>query len=471
MRPYHWRRCNVALDEPRIRRRRERLEDFSTATTNSNKHSELGMGLLADSMRRDGYTSPMVTAADGEAIIGSARLEKSAEVFPDVTPIVVESDGTRPIIVVRTDIESASSPQAQRIGAMDNRISQVNYQPDASVIEQMVKAGVIDGKVWGNRDDLQALMRSLHAHKGESPDGPQQITRADELLEKWQVQRGDLFRIPSTAGMGDHRLLCGDSTSADDVARLMGGGQFAVLFTDPPYGIAYDTTSYGRSKRDLGAVANDALVGEKFTDFLYRFLTTLKPHGLPDASLYICMANSTYHHLVQAIELAGIRYAVPIIWYKNHFALNWDRYKPQHELILHGGEGAIVEDEFAGYRIDGQFIFYGGVGSKPTASPQSRWFGPRNESTVWQIPRDPVSSYEHPTQKPVALAQRAIRNSSRPDEVILDLFAGSGSTLAGADLEGRLGYGMEYEPKFCSVILERLTLLGLHPIKVDEDYP
>lgn len=437
------------------------LADFRPASENTNGHTELGTSLLESSMSRDGYTMPMLAAADGEMLAGSNRLETAASVFPDVEPIIIESDGTRPLIHVRTDIPSAKSARAKRIGAMDNRIAQVGFRPDAGTLKKLVDEGVINGGTWGNSDDLQALMRSLRASKGESPQAAELIHIADQLQAKWHVEPNDLFSIPSAHSKGEHRLLCADSTDPVNVSRLMAGEQFGVLFSDPPYGLSYHPVGgvWGTSPREK--IANDYIEPAAFLTFLKRFLSAIQPHALPDAAYYICMGSLSYHVLVQAVLEQGIRYAGPIIWFKNSIGIGWMHYRAQHELILTAGNVPIE-----GYHADASLILYGGAGSTQRNTAGTRWHGPRNESTVWTIPRDAAATYEHLTQKPVALPQRALRNSAAAGDIVLDVFAGTGSTVAASELEGCLCRAVEIEPRFCAVILERLQLLGLSPKRI-----
>ena len=195
----------------------------------------------------------------------------------------------------------------------------------------------------------------------------------------------------------------------------------------------------GRSKHDWGKIAGDDLAGPALEKFHQNFLAQVSAHLVDDGVLYVCCADRTAHKLIAAAEATGIHYAVPLIWVKQHFVLNWDRYHSQHE-----------------------FIFYGGPGSMPTGK-KSRWFGPKNETTVWEISRDAYCNYKHPTQKPVELPCRAIKNSTAKGEAIFDPFLGSGTTLIAAEQLGRVCYGIEIAPKYVAVTLQRATDAGLTP--------
>jgi DNA modification methylase len=247
---------------------------------------------------------------------------------------------------------------------------------------------------------------------------------------KPRTGKGQVYRL------GPHRVMCGDATSEADMRILMKGQLADMVFTDPPYGIDYQSTQLAgwkkgkpcRTKR-WRPIENDNLADNKA--FCTSFLNTLLKFSKDTASFYICYASKTLHELRAALIGLGIYFAVDIIWAKTHPTLTWARYHPQHEIIVYAGEGA-----------------------KPTGK-KSRWYGPKNESTLWSIPQISINDNVHPTQKPIALCARAIRNSSRPGELVLDVFGGSGSTLIAAEQLGRVAYIMEIDPRYVDVIVER----------------
>jgi len=174
--------------------KRTTLKDYRPQSANVNKHKPFGLQELTRSIERDGYSAPIVAAADGEVFAGSARLEKAAEVFGlDIEPIVVHSDGTRPIIHIRDDIKNANDPKARRLGVADNIIARVDYDPDGEILAALAADDeAIMAMVKADDASLAAMLASETVEQG---DAEPQMDRAEELNRKWQVKRGDLWGI------------------------------------------------------------------------------------------------------------------------------------------------------------------------------------------------------------------------------------------------------------------------------------
>jgi DNA modification methylase len=333
--------------------------------------------------------------------------------------------------VVRLDLTDA---QAAAYALVDNRATELGGWED-EVLKELLKGVQIDlpeldMTKLGFSDELREILKDKGVTEDESPPLPEAAT----------AKRGDVYAL------GEHRLMCGDCLNKEEMGALMDGKRADMAFTDPPYGVDYDATASGRGAKKYRAIENDNLVGSAFNVFCEMFLRSLQEHSDSCASFYICFANRTQHHLLNAAELVKMHYAVPVVWNKGHAAITWDRYHAQHEMI-----------------------FYMGEGSKPTGK-SSRWYGPNNETTVWDVPRDPNKEYVHPTQKPVALGVRAIINSSRKGDVVLDIFGGSGSTLMACEATGRRCFMMELDPLYISVIIERWKKsVGKEAYRINKD--
>jgi DNA modification methylase len=308
-----------------------------------------------------------------------------------------------------------------------------NQEKLALLIEDLkVKFDDLEITLPYTEEELEEFSLSLET--GEV--GDVQEDNYDEKIEegyKPKTKKADLYEL------NDHRLLCGDSTKSEDVKRLMNGKKAHMIYTDPPYNVNYAefNKERGDGGKDWGEAYcsewKDSMSDDDYQKFLIDFLEQAKLHTIKMAHFYVWYGSLYYQSVINAFVINNIPYdKVPITWVKQVAPLSWARYKRKYEPCIYGGIGAVNGN---------------GTGA--------RWFGPNNETNVWEISRDHNGDYVHPTQKPVALAARAINNSSKTGELVLDLFLGSGTTLIASDTLGRICYGMEYEPIFCDMIVKR----------------
>ena len=218
--------------------------------------------------------------------------------------------------------------------------------------------------------------------------------------------------------LGRHRLMCGDATNPDDVAELMDGAPASMIFTDPPYNVGY----IGKTKRAL-KIRNDAMRADKFRDLLERAFSLQFAHAVAGAPIYVCHAALRTDAFAGALSATGWHIAQCIVWSKSHFVLGRSDYHWKHEPILYGW--------------------------KPGAPHP--WYSDRKQTTVWHF-KKPSRNLAHPTMKPVELVAYAIGNSSAPGDLVLDTFAGGGSTLSACEATHRTAYVMELDPGYCDVI-------------------
>ena len=242
---------------------------------------------------------------------------------------------------------------------------------------------------------------------------------------------GDLFEI------GEHRLLCGDSTDSDQVAKLMNGEKADMVFTDPPYNISFsgsmsNTTKDGKMIKHKGAnqkhnaIHNDKMTDEEFYNFMSDILKEIKINCR--GAFYICFGSQTLNQLLQPFLDLGMEYKSIIIWMKNQATLSGKDYKGRYEPILYGR----FNDGFYGERY--------------------------KQEDIWEFQRT-LKNDLHPTMKPIPLIENALTNSSKIGMTIMDLFLGSGSTMVAAHQLKRKCYGMELDPKYCQVIVDRMLKL------------
>lgn len=286
---------------------------------------------------------------------------------------------------------------------------------------------------------LQQMLVELARDVGLCPEEPAEeaeepgvlLDRADELLRKWVVKPGQIWQA------GAHRIACGDCRDTNCLDALMAGRQAQLLWTDPPYGVSY----VGGTKAAL-TIENDAADG---LDALLAGSLTAVDRVLELGAPFYMAHPAGPLSLIFMLAIGRIGWWIhqTLVWVKDAMVLGHTDYHYKHEPILYGwkpGPGRSGRGNHEG----------------------SRWFGDHSQVSVFEIPR-PRRNEEHPTMKPPQLMVPMLRNSSRPGEVVLDSFCGSGSTLVAAEQTGRHGYGVELDPKYVAVILERLAGMGLEP--------
>ena len=285
---------------------------------------------------------------------------------------------------------------------------------------------------------------------------------------------GDLFVL------GGHRLLCGDSCKVADVQRLMGGKLAECVFTDPPYGVSVNQGSTQDLKRrhrriDGKKITNDELVGKVLYNFLLSSFKNMCQVMRPGAAIYVCHSDTERLNFLNAFIAAGLEFKEVLVWVKNSLVMGRQDYHWRHEPILYGWKpgaahrwygdrkNTTVFENFPCLQIIPLIEKRGFHITVSTAENHVSFEVPSvkvleaftgDKSSVWYFNR-PASSKEHPTMKPVELITRALNNSSKRGDIVLDLFGGSGSTLIAAEHLGRLGYLMELSPLYVDVIIKR----------------
>lgn len=358
------------------------VEDLIPYAMNSRTHSDEQVAQLAASIREFGFTNPILIDQDSNLIAGHGRLLAARKSKMDQVPAVV--------------VTGLDDRKRRALVIADNKLAlNAGWDDDALRVELEDLAGDFGELMGFSEDELVDLLRN--------EEGTEGLTDEDAVPDAPEVPvtvEGDVWVL------GRHRLMCGDSTSIDAVEKLMDGESVEMIFTDPPYNVAFN----GRSgKHDV--IKNDDLAESEFTDFIGEVCHVIE--AINAKAVYVWCNWKFYG------ELQGrLPYKACIVWAKNVFGLGRG-YRHQHEFCLFNGS---VDDAI------------------------------KNESDLWEVKKD--TAYKHPTQKPVALSVRAFGNHIRLTK-ILDLFGGSGSTLIGAEQTGRNCYVMELDPKYCDVIIQR----------------
>ena len=384
-----------------------KIEHWPTAkllpyVRNARTHSEEQVAQIAASIAEFGFTNPILAGSDGIIVAGHGRLAAAQKLGLEIVPVVV--------------LDHLSQTQRRALVIADNRIAE-NAGWDDAMLRIELEALKLEGfelELTGfDVDDLIELA------SGDEPD-KEGLTDEDAVPE---VSETPVSRPGDIWIMGQHRLLCGDSTVAESYEKLMQSEVADIVFTDPPYNVNYANSAKDKMRGKDRAILNDNL-GDGFYDFL---LAALKPTVANcRGGIYVAMSSSELDVLQAAFRAAGGKWSTFIIWAKNTFTLGRADYQRQYEPILYGWpEGA-----------------------------QRHWCGDRDQGDVWAI-KKPQKNDLHPTMKPVELVERAIRNSSRPGNVVLDPFGGSGTTLIAAEKSGRVARLIELDPKYVDVIVRR----------------
>jgi DNA modification methylase len=366
---------------------------------NARTHSDTQVAQIAASIREFGFNNPVLVDTAAGIIAGHGRLLAARKLALAEVPVIV--------------LDHLSEAQKRAYILADNRLAELAGWDDEMLRLELeaLKELDFDFTVTGfDEAELGRLLAEQAAQQGltDEDDCP-------EVQEDVVSAPGDLWLL------GDHRLLVGDSTKRDDVARLMAGESADAVFTDPPYNVDYEGYTEERLK-----IAGDKMTAGQFQQFLGAVFSNYRSLMKPGASIYVCHSSSWQREFQNAIEAAGLAVRCQIIWAKNTFAWGFGRYKFQHEPI-----------------------FYCHVADQSDA-----WYGDKSQSTLWHENK-PAANRLHPTMKPVELVERALLNSSKAGDVVVDLFGGSGTTMIAAERRNRKARLMELDPKYADVIVRR----------------
>lgn len=369
---------------------------------NARTHSPEQIAQIAASIREFGWTNPILVDGHNGVIAGHGRLLAARQLGFDEVPVI--------------ELAHLNDTQRRAYVLADNRLAE-NAGWDTELLRlELGELQLMDidlGLLGFGDAELQDLLAP-----GEEDRGG--LTDDDEVPE---VSETPISRPGDIWIMGPHRLLCGDATVAASYDALLQGEQADMVFTDPPYNVNYANSAKDKMRGKDRAILNDNL-GDGFYDFLLAALTPTVAHCR--GGIYVAMSSSELDVLQAAFRAAGGKWSTFIIWAKNTFTLGRADYQRQYEPILYGWpEGAT-----------------------------RHWCGDRDQGDVWNI-KKPQKNDLHPTMKPVELVERTIRNSSRPGNVVLDPFGGSGTTLIAAEKSGRVARLIELDPKYVDVIVRR----------------
>ena len=374
------------------------VEKLIPYAKNARTHSDEQVAQIAGSIKEFGFNNPVLVDKDNSIIAGHGRVMAARKLGMDKVPVVI--------------LNHLTESQRKAYILADNRIA-LNSGWDTSMLSvelQDLKDDIDLSLLGFDPDELDALLNPV-----EETEGLTDEDAVPDVPDEPKTKLGDIYIL------GNHRLMCGDSTSIDSVEKLMDGQLADQLVTDPPYNIAYEG---GSKKREQ--IKNDEMADEEFRQFLKDVYIAANAVMKAGAVFYIWHADTEGYNFRGAARDMGWKVRQTLIWNKDNSAFGRSDYHWKHEPCLYGWkEGAA-----------------------------HLWAADRKQTTVIQCKR-PSKSDLHPTMKPVELMEYQILNNTKGSDIVLDLFGGSGSTLIAAEKVGRKACLMELDPKYCDVIVKR----------------
>jgi DNA modification methylase len=383
---------------------KKKVSELIPYINNSRTHSEEQITQIVSSIKEFGFTNPILINKDNSIIAGHGRLQAVKKLGYEEVPCIL--------------ISGLTKTQIKALIIADNQLA-LNAGWDLEKLSVEIE-GLEDEKF-----DISLLGfddKFLNNLMKEEIKGLTDDDSVPEVKENPKSKLGDIFIL------GNHRLMCADATSKPDMEKLLNSQKADMIFTDPPYGMSYGggraegSTPKGALVKAHGMIKNDNLRNEDLINLIQQSLNLALTVSKKGCSAYICFTWRTYKEFYNAINDAGFVIKNCIVWDKKSIGLGNSNYRPQHEFIFYCGE---------------------------------QWYGDKSQSDVWYMSRGATSEYVHPTQKPVELICKALENSSKREDLIIDCFGGSGSTLIACEKLGRKSYLMELDPKYCDVIIKR----------------
>ena len=423
------------------------IEDLTPDAHNFNQGTDEGRQLMQRSLSELGAGRSILVDRNGNVIAGNKTQE--AAIKAGIRRVrVIETDGTELVAVKRTDID-IDSAKGRELALVDNLATQVNLAWDEAELEAMDVEG-FDPASWGLELDIKDPTADVEVQEDDFDPDAQPVPTICKTGDLWQL--------------GNHRLLCGDSTKAEDVAKLMQGEQADLWLTDPPYNVDYSSKNDYLNKVDKGArvqtpIENDKMTDEQFHDFLHNAFANAESVMRGGCPFYVWTAQGhAMTDIWKQLDAVGLYFRQQIIWKKNNFVLGRMDYQGIHEPCFYGWkEGAhyfIKERNRTTIYSDSEEINIDKMKKAEMQKLLHDILDQKEHVSVIDCPK-PQRSADHPTMKPVRLFGYLMQNSSRQHDIILDTFGGSGTTIVAAEQLDRRARLMELDPHYCDVIIAR----------------
>lgn len=365
---------------------------------NNPRDNDQAVDAVASSIKNFGFKVPIVIDSENEVIAGHTRLKAAKKLGMDQVPTIIADD--------------LDENQVRAFRLADNRVGELADWDKEMLEVELLDIDGLDMEQFGF-DELETLLEDDEIVEDEFDE---------EVPEEPKSKLGQIYRL------GEHRLMCGDSTKESDVAKLMNEQKADMVFTDPPWNVNYGAVDEGNA---MGykprTILNDFMGEEDFKEFMDGAFASMNFASKPGAMTYVVMSAQEWGNMMLTLANNDYHWSSTIIWNKDRLVMSRKDYHTKYEPIWYGWKNG---------------------------EARLRPLEDRKQSDVWDIDRPTVSEL-HPTMKPLELVARAIKNSSKIGDVILDLFGGSGSTMLAAEQTERVNYSMELDPRYVDVIINR----------------
>ena len=392
------------------------LSEIQPYGKNAKKHPEDQVTQIADSIREFGFNQPIVVDKQGVIIVGHGRYVAAHLLGLEVVP------------VLEVDI---SEEKAKAYRLADNKLNESAWDMDL-VIQELKDLSL-------EMVDLTGFSRKLVLNNNDRDDDVPEVPKVA------RTKLGDLYE------MGEHKLLCADSTASEAFSRLMGTVKADMVFTDPPYNVNYK----GSGKNTSEGIMNDKMDEAAFRHFLIAAFNNVHQSTKEGAGLYIFHDPSTQRVFEEALSANNLEVIAQLIWNKPAAGLGMSAYRAKHEPFFYAGVKGVTPQFYGDRTNTTTWDFQKSEEQLAKWAKQQKAAEADGRTTIWTMKRAPVQDYVHPTQKPVELIMYALHNSSKVGDIVLDPFLGSGSVLIACEKTNRACYGLELDPKYADVIVQR----------------
>lgn len=362
---------------------------------NARTHSEAQVAQIAASIREFGFLSPILVAEDNTILAGHGRLAAAQKLGLKKVPCVKENHLTetqkRAYIIADNKLSLNAGWDNELLAVELSELEGADFNVDLLGFDEAELSSIFDADKDVSDDDFDV---------------------EKELEEPCFSKTGDIWML------GKHRVICGDATKLETFKTLLEDTKVNLVVTDPPYNVNYEGSA--------GKIKNDNMEDDKFYQFLFNSFVNMEQAMADDASIYVFHADTEGLNFRKAFQDAGFYLSGCCIWKKPSLVLGRSPYQWQHEPCLYGWK----------------------------KKGKHKWYAGRKETSVWEFEKSKKNA-DHPTMKPIALLAYPIKNSSMTNSLVLDPFAGSGSTLIACEQTGRVCYAIELDEKYCDVIVKR----------------